>query len=364
MGHFASFLHSLQKYFTGVSYTYSSDGTRLTKTVNGVKTSYTWDGAQLVSQKTGNEAIYFLYHSSSRVGLEYKGNTYYYIYNLQGDVVGLVNSNGTTVVSYTYDAWGNPESITGSMASTLGAANPFRYRSYYFDTESGLYYLMSRYYDPVVGRFLNADEVIVGPGSVQGTNLFQYCFNNPIFNCDNNGNWPHICTPPPKCPVDMKKIILNKYEFNEAYKAYTGEDYTLDDKYIGYTVSKSTIKVGKYDDLYAQVITYLTTAALSAYCPPLGVLLDISMLISPEDPIPYGTYTQYTITLYERPTVLKEPIKHGGYITGYNEVVYNNSLTETYLVGPGNAGFLVKTGSYYYDDQKTKYYQSHPWARR
>ena len=71
--------------------------------MNGVKTSYTWDGSQLVSQKTGNEAIHFLYHGSSRVGLEYKGNTYYYIYNLQGDVVGLVNSNGTTVaVSYTH----------------------------------------------------------------------------------------------------------------------------------------------------------------------------------------------------------------------------------------------------------------------
>ena len=175
----------------GVSYTYSSDGTRLTKTVNGVQTSYTWDGAQLVSQKTGNEAIYFLYHGSSRVGLEYQGSTYYYLYNLQGDVVGLVDSNGNTVVSYTYDAWGHPESITGSMASTLGAANPFRYRSYYFDTESGLYYLMSRYYDPVVGRWINADSVIAGVGgSVQGNNAFTYCFNNPINMVDSTGHWP------------------------------------------------------------------------------------------------------------------------------------------------------------------------------
>ena len=176
----------------GVSYTYSSDGTRLTKTVNGVKTSYTWDGAQLVSQTTtGGDTLYFLYHGSSRVGLEYKGNTYYYIYNLQGDVVGLVNSSGTSVVSYTYDAWGNPESISGSMASTLGAANPFRYRGYYYDTESGLYYLMSRYYDPVVGRFLNADGEISGDGdSTQGHNLFVYCFNNPINMCDSTGHWP------------------------------------------------------------------------------------------------------------------------------------------------------------------------------
>ena len=71
-----------------------------TKTVNGVKTSYTWDGAQLVSQTTtGGDTLYFIYHGDSRVAVEYKGNTYYYIYNLQGDVVGLVNSSGTSVVS-------------------------------------------------------------------------------------------------------------------------------------------------------------------------------------------------------------------------------------------------------------------------
>ena len=172
----------------GVSYTYSSDGTRLTKTVNGVKTSYTWDGAQLVSQTTtGGDTLYFIYHGDSRVAVEYKGNTYYYIYNLQGDVVGLVKSSGTSVVSYTYDAWGNPESISGSMASTLGAANPFRYRSYYFDTESGLYYLMSRYYDPVVGRFLNADYALGVNQDSATYNLYVYCGNNPITRMDIKG---------------------------------------------------------------------------------------------------------------------------------------------------------------------------------
>ena len=157
--------------------------------MNGVKTSYTWDGAQLVSQNTtGGDTLYFIYHGNSRVAVEYKGNTYYYIYNLQGDVVGLVNSSGTSVVSYTYDAWGNPESITGSMASTLGAANPFRYRSYYFDTESGLYYLMSRYYDPVVGRFLNADGILAANGDLLSFNLFTYCSNNPTNLADPAGD--------------------------------------------------------------------------------------------------------------------------------------------------------------------------------
>ena len=185
-------LANLQKGSTGVSYTYNSDGTRLTKTVNGVQTSYTWDGSQLVSQTTtGGDTLYFTYHGSSRVSLEYKGNTYYYLYNLQGDVVGLVDSNGNSVVSYTYDAWGNPESTAGSMASTLGAANPFRYRGYYYDTESGLYLVGTRYYDPVVGRWINVDSIISGIGeSVSGYNLFAYCFKNPVNMIDETGNWP------------------------------------------------------------------------------------------------------------------------------------------------------------------------------
>ena len=183
-------LASLQKGTTGISYTYGSDGTRLTKTVNGVKTSYTWDGAQLVSQTTtGGDTLYFTYHGNSRVAVEYKGNTYYYIYNLQGDVVGLVNSSGTSVVSYTYDAWGNPESTTGSMASTLGAANPFRYRGYYYDTESGLYYLMSRYYDPVVGRWINADGYVSTGQGILSSNMYAYCENNPINRTDKTGTF-------------------------------------------------------------------------------------------------------------------------------------------------------------------------------
>lgn len=79
------------------------------------------------------------------------GRSYFYLKNAQGDVTGLVNTTGTQVVAYTYDAWGNPISTTGSMATTLGEDNPFRYRSYVYDTETGLYYLGSRYYNPETG---------------------------------------------------------------------------------------------------------------------------------------------------------------------------------------------------------------------
>ena len=101
------------------------------KTVNGRTKNYLWDGGKLLSQTSGSDTQVFLYHGDSRVALEFMGQLYYYVYNLQGDVVGLVDKTGTTMVTYKYDVWGKPESTTGPMATTLGVANPFRYRGYY-----------------------------------------------------------------------------------------------------------------------------------------------------------------------------------------------------------------------------------------
>ena len=105
--------------------------------------------------------------------------------NIQGDIIGLVDETGSLVVEYEYDAWGVMLSCTGSMAGTLGEANPFRYRSYYYDIETGLYYCQSRYYNPEWGRWLNADDpALLGlaamSGDVLSTNLFSYCNNNPV----------------------------------------------------------------------------------------------------------------------------------------------------------------------------------------
>ena len=104
-------------------------------------------------------------------------------------MIGILDSAGTQVVSYVYDSWGKLTSISGSAKDTIGVKNPFRYRGYYYDTESGLYYLNSRYYDSEIGRFLNAD-VIIGAISLQGQNAFQYCKDNPINMTDSSGNWP------------------------------------------------------------------------------------------------------------------------------------------------------------------------------
>ena len=98
---------------------------------------------------------------------------------------------GAVVTEHTYDAWGNVLTTTGSLASTVGRYNPFRYRSYYYDSETGFYYLQSRYYDPTVGRFLNADGIVGANGGAQGYNLFAYCNNNPIACVDYSG---YLCT--------------------------------------------------------------------------------------------------------------------------------------------------------------------------
>ena len=117
---------------------------------------------------------------------------YYYVQNLQGDVIALVDSaNGNTVVTYTYDAWGNVLSTNGSLATTLGVLNPFRYRGYVYDTETRLYYLQSRYYDPNLGRFINADALASTGQGLIGNNMFAYCNNNPVMGCDPCGTCFH-----------------------------------------------------------------------------------------------------------------------------------------------------------------------------
>ena len=99
----------------------------------------------------------------------------------------MVDANGATVASYTYDPYGNILTATGSMAEI----NPLRYRGYYYDEETGFYYLQSRYYDPAIGRFINADDVSMlgADGSMLSYNLFAYCENNPVMGCDPTGYW-------------------------------------------------------------------------------------------------------------------------------------------------------------------------------
>ena len=90
----------------------------------------------------------------------YEGKYYFYVKNLQGDIVSIVDESGTAIVKYSYDSWGRLLQIEGSKKDTIGILNPFRYRGCYYDTETGMYYLKNRYYDPEIRRFINADKYV------------------------------------------------------------------------------------------------------------------------------------------------------------------------------------------------------------
>ena len=184
-------LASLSHGDDSISYTYDPDDIRTGKTVNGTTTKYHVMNGTLLGQTKGSDTIVFLYdEKANKYGFDYNGAKYYYIFNLQGDVIGILNEAGNQIVSYTYDAWGKVLSVDGSEASTIGQINPIRYRGYYYDTETGFYYLQSRYYDPITRRFLNADKVVNNGVGILGTNMFSYCINNPVNMFDNEGVAP------------------------------------------------------------------------------------------------------------------------------------------------------------------------------
>ena len=119
------------------------------------------------------------------LAMKYNGTLYYYILNAQGDVVRIVNSSRSVVASYTYDPWGKIISSSGTLADI----NPLRYCGYYYDSETGFYYLQSRYYDPEIGRFINADSYASTDATgLLSTNMFAYCENDPVNRSDPSGD--------------------------------------------------------------------------------------------------------------------------------------------------------------------------------
>ena len=207
---------------TTTAYAYGTDGLRIAKAVGNNAYIYIWDGNRLISEyratsssdsgenlikkfldgvlnvvfgnSTTLEYLYdesdnpygFIYGKKSLLSTTY--TTYYYVTNLQGDIVAIVDKDGNEVASYTYNAYGEIISQSGAMADI----NPLRYRGYYYDTETGLYYLQSRYYDASTARFINADDYASTGQDFTGTNMFAYCGNNPISRTDTEGSaWWH-----------------------------------------------------------------------------------------------------------------------------------------------------------------------------
>ena len=195
-----------------VLYTYNSSGIRTSKTTSNSTTKFVLSGNKILSQNTNGTNIYFQYGVDGLIGFNYDNlKQYYYKKNAQGDIIGIYDENYTEIVKYVYDAWGNHicriltsfgtfEQIDSTKEYTtteqnyilIANTNPFRYRGYYYDTETGLYYLNSRYYDPELGRFINSDDISVlelTQNILNGLNLYSYCNNNPVNEIDESGKF-------------------------------------------------------------------------------------------------------------------------------------------------------------------------------
>ena len=189
-----------------VDFAYDSDGKRVKKTSGNTETKYYYNGSILSglvrttagSTGTTKTTVQFVYDAEGKpFMLRLNGKTdYFYLYNGLGDVVGLVDSSNQVVVRYQYNSWGKVTSTQDTSGVSLATLNPFRYRKYVYDPETGLYCLGSRYYDPEVGRFVNADDtdvIFAKPQELGSKNLYAYCDNNPVAREDYAGEFPIPC---------------------------------------------------------------------------------------------------------------------------------------------------------------------------
>ena len=256
-----------------LSFEYNEEGIRTSKTANGVEHIYHLNGSTIVAEEWSNKLLIYLYDANGApIGMQYRTTsyaegvfeTYWFEKNLQGDIVAVYNDAGTLLVTYTYDAWGYLLSTQyyNSGASTAVQYNPFRYRGYYRDSETGFYYLNSRYYDPNTGRFINADGYASTGQGLLGNNMYAYCLNcatngidpngedaiwlqdkNSVASMghtglliqDNNGKWWHFYWGANRNGSKGKKgtgnILmryegnLNLYAINDFYKEHYGNEY-------------------------------------------------------------------------------------------------------------------------------------------
>ena len=182
-------LSTYQDNTNNITYKYNLDGIRTSKIVNGIETKYYLEGSSIIFEDRNGNMIYYIYNGDELLGFIYNSNTYYYHKNIFGDIIGILDSNYNEVVTYTYNSWGLLTNKTDTTTINLSTINPFRYRSYYYDEETNLYYLNSRYYNPEWGRFVNEDGILSGQSSLICYNLYEYCKNNWVNQFDYSGNF-------------------------------------------------------------------------------------------------------------------------------------------------------------------------------
>lgn len=205
--------------FEDTNFIYDKDGNRIQKCQNNSKTEYYYDNNKLIFEKSNQNIISYIYYNNSIMGLTINGEKYYFLKNGQNDVVGIIDNNGDLVVSYTYDPFGNIIKTEGSLKNTIGVINPIRYKSYYYDNETGLYYLNSRYYDPSCGRFISPDDTIYLMGTYLlnniSKNLYVYCLNDFVNRIDELGTSSRVM-------LNIAKFLFADVNFiNEKYLGAT-----------------------------------------------------------------------------------------------------------------------------------------------
>ena len=175
-----------------LNFAYDLNGNRIAK--NNIRYYYSADGLLVSETHSGYDINYIYGANGSLLGFKYRGQTYYYHYSPMGDVMAIYTSPTNVVARYHYGPWGELLYITnGSNANVssdpthIANINPIRYRGYYYDTETGFYFLQSRYYDPQTHRFINADGYISTGQGILGYNMYAYCGNNPINMADPSG---------------------------------------------------------------------------------------------------------------------------------------------------------------------------------
>ena len=179
-----------------IEYSYNINSLREKKIINNVETKYYYDDNDLIAEISNSQILYFIRDEFKKlVGFELNNTRYFYKKNIMDDIIGIIDSNGEQIANYQYDAWGNIISIkdkNGDIindSSHVAYINPFRYRSYYYDEETGFYYLNERYYSPQLYRFLNQDTFIGAGQDILSYNTYIYCSNNPVFYSDSKGNF-------------------------------------------------------------------------------------------------------------------------------------------------------------------------------
>jgi len=294
---------------------YDASGIRREKLVPSVygstTTTFFYNGNNLVREKIVNKVSVqshthyktYLYNSQGVIGFVQGSNTYTYRKNLFGDIVAIYQGS-TKVAAYAYDAWGNCTVIdpaTGNVSTSdvfIGNQNPFRYRGYYWDSDLQLYYLMSRYYDPQTGRFINVDTIdYLEPDTINGLNLYAYCYNNPITFADPSGHSAILIGLIIGAIVGFATVTYTDYKddgkiFNGSVKWY---------EYLAGTVTGAALGAG-VGGIIGAGGTYLTKAMVSITNKFISDLFAYTLTGTP-----FGTWEDYAVAFIS-----------GGLINGSN----------------------------------------------